>query len=456
MADVAGEVADDGTGFRYPLVVLSVPRRAGKSALMLAVCMDRLDVTGDARCWYTMQTGATCTELFRAEWIPALDRPNLDRLYRLRRSEGRETVEKRHGSSKVRMFAPEKDALHGMNADTVVIDEAWAVSVDTGDALEAAIRPAQLTRRWRQLWIVSAGGTLDSTWWDRWLTAGEQAATGVALFDYGADASAPGYDPADPAVWATAHPSAGYGFPLDALAHEWATRRDDASFERAYLNVWPRPSTVLAAGGLDLDAWRTAARPEVTADPVTALAVDVNYDRSAATLVAAGPNDRHGVTVEVLAHRPGVAWLAAEVRRARQTYRGARIVADSLVAAGLVAELNRARVTVDAIGVRDHAQACGMFVDALAAGDLTHRAQPPLDDAVLGAARRPLGDAWLWSRARSNADISPLVAATLAAWSVKSRPAGGRPAVIVVDDPPPSTRRRTPNAPLRGTQPRFR
>ena len=58
----------------------------------------------------------------------------------------------------------------------------------------------------------------------------------------------------------------------------------------------------------------------------------------------------------------------------------------------------RARVTVDPVGASDHARACGTFVDLLAAGRLAHRSQAVLDDAVAGAARRPLGDAWLWSR----------------------------------------------------------
>jgi hypothetical protein len=102
-----------------------------------------------------------------------------------------------------------------------------------------------------------------------------------------------------------------------------------------------------------------------------------------------------------------------------------------LVAAGIVAELRRARVTVTPIGARDHAQACGAFVDRLAAATLTHRAQPALDDAVAGAARRPLGDAWLWSRRHSTVDIAPLVAATLAAWSADTRPPAGRAAVVV-------------------------
>lgn len=37
-----------------------------------------------------------------------------------------------------------------------------------------------------------------------------------------------------------------------------------------------------------------------------------------------------------------------------------------------------------------------------------------LDAAVEGAARRPLGDAWVWARKSAEVDISPLVALTLA------------------------------------------
>ena len=36
--------------------------------------------------------------------------------------------------------------------------------------------------------------------------------------------------------------------------------------------------------------------------------------------------------------------------------------------------------------------------------------------AVAGASRRKTGDRWKWSRASSEVDISPLVAATWACW----------------------------------------
>lgn len=435
VAAVAGELNDARDGWHYPVVVLSVPRRAGKTMLTLATNLAAMDVIGDARCWYTAQRRETAAKLFRDEWTPLLE--PLSRLYRLRKSQGSEGVHKRRGSSSLQLFAPTADALHSVNADTATVDEAWWFDIDAGESLEAGITPAQLTRPWRQLWIVSAGGTVESTWWDRWLTAAAAGLPGVALFDYGADAAAPDYDPSSPDVWARAHPTAGRAFPLSVLEQLWVRRRDDASFERSYLNVWPRPSEVLAAGGLDADQWRASSHPAVVAERVTAIAFDIAADRSAAAIATAGPiGDR--VVVEIVDARPGVGWVAAAVKATRVRHRGAVVVADSLVTAGATADLERAGVSVIPIGARNHAQACGAFVDRLAAGQISQRAQAVLDDAVTGAARRPLGDAWLWSRARSQADISPLVAATLAVWAASTRPNSGRGEVVV----PPAPRNR--------------
>lgn len=435
VADVAGELDDRGDGFRYPIVVLSVPRRAGKTVLTLAVALDRMDLGRDVRAWYTAQRREDAAKQFRDEWAPMMDsRPSLRRLYRLRRSQGSEGIHCRHGSSRLQLFPPTENALHGMNADLVVVDEAWYFDQVTGEQLEAGIRPAQLTRSRPQLWVVSAGGTIESVWWDHWLTIGEQGSPGVALFDYGADNSADDYDPGSPETWRRAHPSLGHGFPLEALANQWHTKRDVASFERAYLNVWPRPSLAVAAAGLELADWAGAARPDLAPAPITAIALDVAADRSWSSIAAAGPCDGR-IVVEVVDHRPGVAWLAAGIREARAARRGAPVIADALVAASIVAELTRARIAVDTVGAADHARACGTFVDLLASGRLAHRSQAVLDDAVSGAARRPLGDAWLWSRHRSTADISPLVAVTLAAWRAHTATPAGRATVVVTAGP---------------------
>ncbi len=62
----------------------------------------------------------------------------------------------------------------------------------------------------------------------------------------------------------------------------------------------------------------------------------------------------------------------------------------------------------------DIGAACGQLVDLVAEADVRHLGSQELTDAVRGAATRPLGDAWAWSRKNSGVDISPLVAATLA------------------------------------------
>jgi hypothetical protein len=45
-------------------------------------------------------------------------------------------------------------------------------------------------------------------------------------------------------------------------------------------------------------------------------------------------------------------------------------------------------------------------------------------NAIRGAAVRPLGDSWAWSRKNSTVDISPLVACTLALAAAMSQPDG--------------------------------
>ena len=78
-----------------------------------------------------------------------------------------------------------------------------------------------------------------------------------------------------------------------------------------------------------------------------------------------------------------------------------------------------------ALSTQEHAQACGMFYDAVANSTLRHMGQPELLAAIKGAGRRQLGDAFAWSRRSSTVDITPLVAATLGVWAVANVPVGG-------------------------------
>jgi hypothetical protein len=120
----------------------------------------------------------------------------------------------------------------------------------------------------------------------------------------------------------------------------------------------------------------------------------------------------------------------AELVKARAAHRRARFTADELHAAGLVADLVRRRFPIDSTGPATMARASIALADAVKAGQIIHRAQPVLDQAAAGAARRPLGEDWALSRARAGVDVCPLVAVALAAYAWRTLPTGGKPTVI--------------------------
>ena len=69
----------------------------------------------------------------------------------------------------------------------------------------------------------------------------------------------------------------------------------------------------------------------------------------------------------------------------------------------------------------DVTAAFAAFVSACADGELAHIGQPELDAALNGAARRPVADAYAWSRRSSGVDISALCAVTIAHWAAATR-----------------------------------
>jgi hypothetical protein len=432
VADVAGEF-DPVTGdLRYPVVVIHVPRRAGKTALVLARLVRRLLGQPRSQSWYTAQTGGDAGRTLRREWLPVLRSCGLYGRLKVSLRAGAESLELARHDSSVTCFPPIESALHGTNVDEAVIDEAWAFDLDTGRAVEQAVFPAQLTRPGAQTVIVSAGGTVESTWLDGWLERGEgavaAAAGSVALFDWGADPDAPGYDPTSPATWWTAHPALGDTIRESAIAAELERAADLASFERSILNVWPRPRE-LRRQEVALDRW--AALVDLDSPPAAdVVAFDVAGDRTMACLAQAGWVGER-VVVEVLDYRPGTAWVRPAVRRWLAAHPGGVVVADNLAAGAMADQLEAAGVDMVRTGPSHMARACADLLDGVNAGTLGHRGQEVLDVALAGGRRRPLGDGWAWSRKASTVDVSPVVAATLAAWGARTRPRSPAPFVVV-------------------------
>jgi hypothetical protein len=426
LVDVAGEV--EGGAMAYPFVVVVVPRRAGKTLLALAVAAQRAALPGRMRCWYTAHKREAAATIFRDEWVPMLDPLAARRYVRVRRSQGSEGFTVLRTGGKVQLFPPTANALHAQNCDLAVIDEAWAFDLATGEAVEAGVRPAQLTRPLRQTWIVSAGGTPESTYLDRWMTLGRDGAPGVCYVEWSADGDADGYDPYDREIIAAAHPAVGHTVTVDAILADAATM-DRASFERAYLNVWPRPSG--AGGALDTARWAACAAPDLAPGDPVALAVEVDPDRTWAAVAVAGA-DRGRLVVEVIDVRPGTGWVAARVAQLDADHRPVAIALDPAGPAGaLLPYLEAAGIAAPTLvlcDARGYAQACGALYDDVTTGRVAHRAQVELDAAVAGVIRKPIAGAWGWHRTTAT---TPLGAATLAAWAWRSTvgATGGRPTV---------------------------
>jgi hypothetical protein len=199
-------------------------------------------------------------------------------------------------------------------------------------------------------------------------------------------------------------------------------------FARAYGNRWTQTlEQVIPA--VDWAAIRHRdAVPSASVPPV--LAVDVAVDRSATAIVACWP-DAEGVPVlEVIRHAPGVAWAVQLLQRIRTEQRAPLIVADSSgPVLTVVDELVQLKVPVTQTNGREYTTACAGLLDKITDHTVAHRGEPALDAAVAGAGRRTMGDGWGWGRRTSTADVSPLIAASLALWGHQHRPSAARPAV---------------------------
>lgn len=435
VSDVAGETLPDGR-MAYPVVVVLLPRRGGKTKLLLPTFLQRASSIDRAKCWYTAQTGGDAGLTFREEWLPDLDDLAARGLVRTRLSNGSESFTIPSRKSRVGIFAPTRKALHGQDADVVGVDEGWSFSSVDGKALMQAIRPAQLTRRQRQLWIISAGGDESSEWLLEWRELGRALTgpdQGIAYFEWHPEVEvaddgttyrlASHVDLDDPEVWASTHPAVGHTVDLAALAEDHKTF-GAAEFHRAYLNVFQ-------TGALDRVlprlAWDRCSSELAKVEP--GWGITVTYDvapesRAASIVLTRRQGDK--VTAELVDHGPGSGWVADRVAQLAATW-GAGIVADGKGASTAVtAELRRRGHVVTELGAGDVASAADQLLAALLTETVDVRADETFDQAAAAAAKRQLGDGWAFTRRGSAGDVTAVVALSFGvlacASTVDSRP----------------------------------
>lgn len=237
----------------YRDVVVTVPRQSGKTTLLLAAVVHRMLAAPGQRIAYGAQNRlAARGKLFDTLW-PLLRRSPLGGLFRLTRGMGAESLRCSNGSL-LTLLSTEESAGHGETLDLVVLDECWALT----SATEQAVRPALVTRPNGQLWMLSTAGTDRSAWWRSKVEAGRLAVTsdldcGGAYFEW----SAPeGADVSDPELWSSFMPALGHIIDEDVVAADLAAMAP-GEWRRAYANQWPDESQEGWAV-VDRDAWKAA------------------------------------------------------------------------------------------------------------------------------------------------------------------------------------------------------
>lgn len=417
VAMVGGEIDPDTGRPAYRDVVVTVPRQSGKTSLILAWEIQRAIGWADfgpQTILYSAQTGNDARKKLVEDHMPILQRHRRPlRVRRLLRGMGNELVEFNNGS-RIILLASAESSGHGKTVDFAVKDELFA---DSDNRRDQALIPAMATKPYGQVFTASTMGTSSSLPWKALYALGRQAVeegrrSGIAYFEWSA---LPDEDPDDPAVWARCMPALGHTIDEQVVRHARGML-SLAEFRRAFLNIEDgrRNEPVISS-----ELWDACRVPTSKPKQPYVMAFDVSPEATGAIAVAADAARRPGkVHVEVVDHRPGTGWMVDRLVELVGRHRPRHLVCDPAgPAGGLLVGLVKAGVEVEPVTMREHAQACVGFADAVREGTLVHIGQAQLDAAVAGADRRRVDDSWRWSRKSSTVDISPLVAVTLARWA---------------------------------------
>jgi hypothetical protein len=417
VADVGGEI-DPATGLLwYREVVVTVMRQQGKTTLQLPWMVDRcISWPTPQHVTYAAQSGVAARDkLFDEHW-PMLERSPLRKAVTLRRTSGHEALLWRNGSRHT-ITAGKETSGHGMILDGGVIDEAFAYP----DArLEQAFLPAMQTRPDPQMLITSTAGydEMRSPYlWGKVRRGRELVDSGasskVAYFEW---SFADDDDPYDPETWRRRMPALGQPkMAVEAAVQAAAESMEEPEFLRAFGNLWGKTN---GGGVFAPGMWEGLTDPSSAIVGQLSFAVDMTPDRARASIAVAGLRADGLRHVEVVESRNGTRWVADRLSELVGRHGGSVLLDPGGPAGGLIPSLAEVGIEVLPVSMRDYAQACGNFYDLVASGGLRHLGQQELNEAVAGATKRLVGDAWLWNRKHMLIDISPLVAVSLAVFAV--------------------------------------
>jgi hypothetical protein len=360
--------------------------------------------------------------------------PDLDReVARVTRGNGKEGIELKSGQ-RLRFRARTGGGGRGFTADCIVLDEGMYLdSTQIG-----AMLPTVSARPNAQIWVTGSAGWKDSTHFGRMRNRALKGDPRLFFAEWSIDACTDFctsdceiHDKPDTIEsWAKSNPALGIRISVEHIEAEMHAMDDDEFLrERLGVGDWPVEGDEWRV--ISQESWKSRIDHSSEVNEPIVLAVDTSPDRKYSCIAAAGVNQDGLTHVEITSdgvqydHRPGIQWVVPSILSMWHLIKPACVIIDRRgPALTFVDELENAGVKVFSPSAAEYAQACGDFYSGVVPRtdelpSIVHIGQPPLDTALAGADKRDLADTWAWSRKSSVVDISPLCAATLAAWGLK-------------------------------------
>jgi hypothetical protein len=417
----------DGERWAAFAVAVCAPRQNGKNGITEIRELVGAGLLGERLVVHTAHLADTSKEAFRRlegliddnAWL----RAQVEHIWR---TNGHEQIEFKNGC-RIRFRTRTRGGGRGLSGSPVIFDEAMFLP----EVSMGSILPVISAQPDPQVWYM--GSAVDQTIHEDGVSfarvraralAGEDRR--LAYFEWSMDAETP--DMVDDSMLddlmelAGANPAFGRRITAEYIEAE-RRELDRRTFAVERCGVWdPPPLDGSSHQVIPIQLWDAladdpAAEGARMVDPVC-FAFDVTPDRSKSAIVAAGSRADGFTQLEVVDHRPGTAWVAARLADLTSRHEVVKVLCGgSSPAEALVKDCWDAGVQVEVVETGDHAIACSKFAALVDERELRHLGGEDLRSAVKGAGKRPLGDAWLWSRKNSTVNIAPLVAATLASWS---------------------------------------
>lgn len=318
---------------------------------------------------------------------------------------GAESIGTAEGA-RLNFIARSRGSGRGFSGDLVVLDEAFNLPVES----VGAMAPTMSAMPNPQVWYTSSPPHADSQVLHSVRKRGH-AKQGGRLF-FAEWSNEPGVDPDDNAAMAAVNPAYPHRLTPENLDAEREMLRDlGDELIRERLGV---PSEEDSGSGVFEDKWPGCLDEQSQIADGLTVALDVAPGMTFSSFGCSGTRSDGLAHIELMERHSGTGWVVDRAKYYNGKY-GLILVDPHGPVSGLFKELREAGVVLEEVGAGEVPKACATIQEKVLNGTVRHIGQAPLDAAARGAAIKPAGDSWRWSRSGSPVDISSLFAVTLAA-----------------------------------------